>query len=316
MSWAVHSEWGESHARVLEELRAVISTIAEFETVRLLVPPKRMRQARQQRFPDSVKLMEAPVDDIWLRDICPTFAISDGKPVAIDWNFNGWGSTRDRPRRPGDKVSTLMSFGCPRIAAPFIAEGGAFITDGHGTFITTKSCLLNPNRNPITDQHAIEVFLRSIGARKVIWLEGDPEEPITSGHIDGYVMFTSCCRLLVEGPSGNGGYLDEIRTRDIELLSNARNADGIPFTLRIFAPPSQSLQRGRGPLFAPVYLNSYLANGAVIAPCFGEPESDKRAEEVLKTEFPGRVVRMLNIEHIASGGGGIRCLTQPVPKHD
>ena len=27
-----------------------------------------------------------------------------------------------------------------------------------------------------------------LGIRKVIWLEGDPCEPITSGHADGYVL--------------------------------------------------------------------------------------------------------------------------------
>jgi agmatine deiminase len=32
---------------------------------------------------------------------------------------------------------------------PFVAEGGALVTDGRGTMITTRSCLFNPYRNPV-----------------------------------------------------------------------------------------------------------------------------------------------------------------------
>jgi hypothetical protein len=42
---------------------------------------------------------EAPADDIWMRDIAPTFAACGDKVVAIDWNFNGWGDTKERPSR-------------------------------------------------------------------------------------------------------------------------------------------------------------------------------------------------------------------------
>ena len=39
MAWAVHQEWGASVDNVKRELREVISTVAEYEPVRLLVPP-------------------------------------------------------------------------------------------------------------------------------------------------------------------------------------------------------------------------------------------------------------------------------------
>ena len=37
------------------------------------------------------------------------------------------------------------------------------------------------------------------------------------------------------------------------------------------------------------------------------------AKEAIASAFPGREITMLRINHIASGGGGIRCLTQPTP---
>ena len=71
--------------------------------------------------------------------------------VAIDWNFNGYGNTRERPARAGDRLARKAAaiFGTPRVSVPFVAEGGALVTDGRGTMITTRSCLLNPNRNPV-----------------------------------------------------------------------------------------------------------------------------------------------------------------------
>ena len=81
------------------------------------------------------------------------------------------------------------------------------ITDGQGTLITTRSCLLNPNRNPIqsgrNNELEIEAQFSELGLRKVIWLEGDPTEAITSGHIDGYAMFAPSDVLLVEALEGN-----------------------------------------------------------------------------------------------------------------
>jgi agmatine deiminase len=80
-----------------------------------------------------------------MRDIMPTFAMrgkrAEREVVAIDWNFNGWGDTRDRPRRAGDGLAKAATsvFGVPRVQASFVAEGGALVTDGHGTMITTRS---------------------------------------------------------------------------------------------------------------------------------------------------------------------------------
>ncbi|WP_456632446.1 agmatine deiminase family protein [Bradyrhizobium sp. URHC0002] len=46
---------------------------------------------------------------------------------------------------------------------------------------------------------------------------------------------------------------------------------------------------------------------------FGDKERDRQARMALAEAFPGREVRMLNTPNIARGGGGIRCLVQPVP---
>ena len=77
MAWAVHPEWGDYVEPVKRELREIIVTISEFEPVRVLVPPDQIRDAQGQSFGPNVEIIEAPVDDIWMRDIAPTFALSE-----------------------------------------------------------------------------------------------------------------------------------------------------------------------------------------------------------------------------------------------
>jgi agmatine deiminase len=173
LAWAIHPEWGKNALRVKRELRSVITTIAEYEPVKLLVASDRVDDARQQSFGANVEIIEAPVDDIWMRDIIPTFGRRGKEVVAIDWNCNGWGSTRERPARPGDKLARYISIGDDRICAPFVAEGGAFITDSKGTIITTRSCLLNENRNVGKTEIEIEEGFASLGGRQVILARGE-----------------------------------------------------------------------------------------------------------------------------------------------
>ena len=177
MAWAVHNEWGKARNAVKRELSEVIQRIARYEPVRVLAPRGReLREALREfsRCP-RIKVIEAPVDDIWMRDIAPTFAWRGNghgqELVAIDWNFNGWGGTNDRPPRPGDRLARAARsvFGVPRASVSFVVDGGAIVTDGRGTIITTRSCLLNPNRNPVRRgmdrQRMIEMELVKLGAR-------------------------------------------------------------------------------------------------------------------------------------------------------
>ena len=42
---------------------------------------------------EVVEIVEAPLDDAWMRDIGPTFVLDEsGQLGAVDWVFNGWGA--------------------------------------------------------------------------------------------------------------------------------------------------------------------------------------------------------------------------------
>lgn len=325
MAWAVHREWGRATNQVKQELSEIVQTIGRYEPVRLLAARGfPLREARCEFCAcKNVTVIEAPVDDIWMRDIAPTFVFrSQGQRreiIAIDWNFNGWGGLAVRPPRPGDRLASAASsvFGVPRICAPFVAEGGALVADGCGTLITTRSCLLNPNRNPVRQgidrQRRIAGALRRFGVRKLIWLEGDPCEPITSGHIDGYVLLAPSRVVLVETNEDKQVEPPMWRTHDIAMLEHAKRADGQRLTVKRVHAPRWRFFKGDVAPFAASYLNAYVANGAVIGARFRDPERDLAAQDALREAFPGREIIMLRIDAIARGGGGIHCLTQPMP---
>lgn len=83
-------------------------------------------------------------------------------------------------------------------------EGGSFLTDGCGRMFVTRSCLLHPSRNPILGfedrQLKIERDLIRFGISQVVWLEGDPSEPGTNRHVDGYVLLGKGGTALIEMP--------------------------------------------------------------------------------------------------------------------
>jgi agmatine deiminase len=78
MAWAVHGEWGKSINKVKRELSEVINTVSRYEPVRLLAPRGLALREAKSEFSScsNVTVIEAAVDDIWMRDIAPTFAVA------------------------------------------------------------------------------------------------------------------------------------------------------------------------------------------------------------------------------------------------
>ena len=87
MAWAIHREWGKAARQVKRELSAVVQTIARYEPVRLLAPrgPAAREARREFSACSNVTVIEAPVDDIWIRDIAPTFALRRSRKHRLDY---------------------------------------------------------------------------------------------------------------------------------------------------------------------------------------------------------------------------------------
>lgn len=289
------------------ELESVIRAIAEDEPVTLLTPPNQVGEATCRRFGPDVEIVPAPVDDIWMRDIAPVFAKRGSETIAIDLNFNTWDGSR-RPR-PGDRLARIFDFGVPVIGTTFVGEGGALLTNGRGLAIATRSCLLS--RNPHLDETALTKELTQLGIHTVVWLDGDRSEPITTGHPDGFLALLPDGGVVVETIVAGRG--SRWRAGDVAMLQRAVSAGCLGRVVKFDARPIRPHPEIDGSLFAATYLNLFITRKTVLTASLGDSAQDLGAAQQLGKLFPDRSIRMLGIDTILGGGGGIRCLTQTIP---
>ncbi|HBP83976.1 MAG TPA: agmatine deiminase family protein, partial [Gammaproteobacteria bacterium] len=204
----------------------------------------------------------------------------------------------------------MSTLGLQMFPSRMIAEGGGITVDGEGTLITTETCFLNPNRNPGWSKSEVEAELcRMLGVTKVIWIPGDPYEDETNGHVDGLAAFVGPGRVLVEAAFDGAHPRYDVLMENRRALEGQTDAKGRILDL-IFI--EDAWQCDEGERFCTSYINSYIANGAVIMPSYGL-SADDRAKATYQQLFPRREIIPLRIDDIAPGGGGIHCITQQQP---
>ncbi|CAN6584998.1 unnamed protein product [Malus baccata var. baccata] len=261
------------------------------------------------------------------------------KVAGIDWNFNSWGGIDDGCYRDwshdllvAEKILAIEKL--PRFQHSMILEGGSIHVDGEGTCLTTEECLLNKNRNPHLTKEQIEDQLKAyLGVTKIIWLPrglyGDDD---TNGHIDNMCCFVKPGVVLLSWTDDETDPQYERAVEAVSVLSNTADAKGrkleiiklhVPGPLYmtekeaagLFQEECEAKPRLAGTRLAASYVNFYIANGAIIAPQFGDQKWDDEAVRVLSKAFPNHeVVRIEGAREIVLAGGNIHCITQQQPR--
>ncbi|MFF8187136.1 agmatine/peptidylarginine deiminase [Microbacterium sp. NPDC016588] len=297
---------------------AVAHATADFVPVTMVVDPADRREAARQ-LSSSIELIEAPLDDAWMRDIGPTFVIGgDGQLGAVDWEFNGWGQQEwaswDRDRLIGRFVAEHA--GAELIDSALVNEGGAIHVDGRGTVLATDTVQLDRFRNPGWSRDAIEVELhRTLGTERVIWfprgLHRDSQRFGTRGHIDIVATMPDPRTLLVHrqhDPAHPDHHLGSVYA---DVISRTTDADGNPWDVLELAAPTRVRDEDGWTDYS--YVNHLVTNGAVIACTFDDPNDDD-ALATLAQAYPGREIIGVDARDIFRYGGGIHCITQHQPR--
>ena len=289
---------------------AVAHAIAEFEPVTLLVDPGELSAAKRYVSQD-IEIVEAPLNDAWMRDIGPTFVhAADGSVAAVDWVFNGWGGQDwarwDRDAKVGALIAEIA--GVPLVSSPLVNEGGGIQVDGRGTVLVTDTVQLDPGRNPGLSRSDVEAELaRTIGAAEVVWLPRgltrDSERFGTRGHVDIVAAFTAPGSLLLHTQTADQ-HPDTLVCKQLrELLADSFEIVEMP------APDVLTDDEGYVDYS---YINHLVVNGAVIACSFGD-RRDADAAAILAEQYPGRTVVSVDARPLFARGGGIHCITQQQP---
>ncbi|WP_040406263.1 agmatine deiminase family protein [Amycolatopsis nigrescens] len=315
MAWPAPSgPWGADLPAVREDIARLAKAIARFEPVVLAAGPDEVETARTA-CGGSVEVLAVPVDDLWMRDTGPTFVLTGSGLAGVDTNFNGWGGKQSHSQDRQVARRLLEHYGIPRITAPLVTEGGSLEVDGHGTLMATESSIVNVNRNPGRTRDGLETDLKNLlGVQKVIWFPGIRGADITDGHIDGLTRFAGTGTVLLGKPGPGAGPAETGQYQQArEILAASTDATGRTPDIVDLTEPDWAELDSPGDEFLASYINYYVANGAVIAPAFGDRAADQRAAGVLGELYPGREIVGVRIDTLAEGGGGIHCATQQQP---
>ena len=320
------SDWPGKFSPIPYVYAEIVKYISRGEKVRIFVQSKDHRLKAEKVLKDcgvsllNIEFFIKKTDRGWLRDSGPMF-VKDGKEtVAVDFKFNAWAKYDDY--KLDDKIPSFISqkLNLKRIVAEHngkqvVLEGGAIDTNGKGTLITTKECLLDEKvqtRNPgFTKQDYFEVFKKYFGVSNVIWLGKGIVGDDTHGHVDDLCRFVSddTAVLVSEENSSDENYY--LLKENNERLQNIFLPNGSK--LNVVPLPMPSPQIFKGQRLPASYANFYISNYAVLVPTFNDI-NDKVALGIISELFTDRRVIGIHSVDLVWGLGTLHCLTKEQPK--
>lgn len=297
---------------------AVANTASEFQPVTVVINPGDEDIARKY-LSGSIDVLEAPLNDAWMRDIGPSFVLDDdGVLGAVNFVFNGWGAQHwaqwDKDQHIGQLIAEAA--GAIRIDSELVGEGGGIQVDGTGRVVVTETVQLDPGRNPHWSKGQVEQELtRLIGAEEFLWLPRgltrDHETFGTRGHSDILAAFTSPDVLVMHEQRDHTHPDHHIAVHNRQVARDFFDQQGSSVEL-VDLPAPTVLKDAQGWVDYS-YINHVVINNAVLACSFADP-ADDIALGILRDLYPGREVIGIDARPLFARGGGIHCITQQQPK--
>lgn len=316
MAWPhADTDWNYMLDEVQECYLRILEAIAAEETVILLAPDV----SSLPQLPSGVVPVEIPTNDTWTRDYGPLCAeLPDGSPLILDFRFNGWGlkfaacHDNQATRRLIEKGVFRGHYEC---CEDLVLEGGSLESDGRGTLLTTRCCLMAPNRNEPMGASGIEKeILRRTGARKLLWVDyGSLAGDDTDGHVDTLCRLAPGNTIIYTGCSDPGDEHYDGLTRMARQLRHLTDADGQPFNL-VELPLPDPMFDAEGERLPATYANYLVLNRSVLMPTYGQPRKDRLAADTLRIAFPDREIRTVDCQALVKQHGSLHCATMQLPE--
>lgn len=313
--------WQEDLIEAQAEVAALARVLAEAgdEYVKLMVMGEEARAAAETLLSDvkKVEIVEGRFGDIWFRDTGPIYVSAEDaddhhEPMPVAFLNNGWGGKYHL--KYDDEVAAQISThdGYTPAREDFVLEGGSLEHDGFGTLITTRQCLLNPNRNPDWTQSIAERALeKALGARKIIWLDDGLLNDHTDGHIDNLARFVAPGVVVCPVGYGADDPNTDLYNSVAKFLSQQTDARGVALQVVRIPSPGRTLDED-GEVIPASHMNFLIANDCVVVPIYNE-RPGQMAVEALQTLFAERQVFGLSSSAILTGGGSFHCISQQLP---
>lgn len=269
------------------------------------------------QFGHPLFVIELAGDDVWARDFGPISVIEDQEIKMIDYVFNGWGG-KYNAELDNTVTSRLINAGIIKPAtfqqSKLVLEGGSIESDGAGTVMSTRKCLLHPGRNPgLSEAEILTILRRDLGAEQVLMLSsGHLENDDTDAHIDTIARFAPGGRIVYQGCQDPQDVHYADFQRMAKELAAFADTSGKAYQLYELPWPPPTYSREDGRRLPASYANFLVINGMVICPAIHK-KSDPEAKAVLERAFPDHLVKFVAADYLLEQHGSVHCLTMNIP---
>ncbi len=308
-------DFGDHLTELETSYQCIAEAILQQQPLLILCKNAQHQHHIQTLLPGFDQFIITDYNDVWVRDTGPISLIDNNLPVLVNFQFNGWGKKylykADNAIHHSLFKSELLS-GYKTQSFNWVLEGGSIESDGCGSLLTTRQCLLNPNRNPDLNQTQIEQKLKSdLGVDRVLWLdqtslEGDD----TDAHIDTLARFCTPEHIVYSSCDDiDDPHYAELNNMQTQLQS-LRTRHGQPYQLTPLPLPSPIYDTHEQRLPAN-YANFLIINNAVLVPTYSDPK-DLIALERLKQCFPKRKLIPIPCLPIIQQFGSLHCMSMQI----
>jgi len=318
------SDWQPWLNQVEKTYLQMAQAICRFQTLIILCYDTILRDHVTQLLKDNhvpserLLLVVQYYNDTWTRDYAPLSASCDNKPCLLDFVFNGWGGKY--PAELDDDVTRHLHqkgvFADTRlISSELELEGGAIETDGQGTLLTTRQCLLGSKRNPgMNHDEIIATVKSSLGLEHIVCLQhGELIGDDTDGHIDTLARFCSPDTIAyVSCPDSSDPHYTSLQKMQQELQGLCQ-PDGEPYNL-IELPLPEAILSDDGDRLPATYANFLIINQAILLPVYNQPDRDSECHQRLSDVFPDREIIAIDALPLIQQYGSIHCATMQLAR--
>ena len=312
------TDWCSILDEVLPVYEQMARAILSREKLLIVCRNKKLLPSFLQKENENLLVCEMPLNDTWARDHGAITIVENGKPVLLNFRFNGWGmkfpAFYDNQITPGLYEQKAFLEGIEiRDYSYFTLEGGSVESNNAGCLLTTSECLLSKNRNEHLSKSEIEMILKNtLYAEKILWLDhGFLEGDDTDSHIDTLARFCSEDTIVyVKCDDRNDVHYDALKKMEAEL-QNLTDLNNQPFNL-VPLPFPDAICDEDGQRLPATYANFLIINEAVLLPVYGV-EQDARAVELIQKLFPERKIIPVDSIPLIKQHGSVHCISMQFP---